>query len=300
MSHIVTDQELIEELKLRFERSRKAFADLTTVNLRLREMNRRLEQSERLKSNFLSNIRNEINNPLNAIMGTASQLIPLTRATAGAEELVTTLHDEAFNLDFQLRNIFMAAELEAGDAQPAPVLLNLELLLQELIDGFRTRAAVKRITLAGSVQPVAEATAPIIVTDGEKLALIISNLVANAIEFTDDGGDVTVNLAVLEDGLQLQVTDTGIGILAEDIPTIFDRFRQLDTGATRRHHGHGLGLSIVKALVELLDGRIEVLSQPQAGSSFTVWLPNLQMEPEATAFGVGGNLFLFEPEPDKP
>lgn len=299
MSHIITDQELMEELKLRFERSRKAFADLTTVNLRLRDMNRKLEQSERLKSNFLSNIRNEINNPLNAIMGLAEEVCTLAADRPEAARLVRMIHEEAFDLDFQLRNIFMAAELEAGEAQPAPALLELEPLLSDILSSFKQRADAKQVRLNKALYGSSSAEQPDAVCDGSKLSLIISNLVANAVEFNHQGGAVSVTLFALDDGLQLKVEDTGTGILEEDIPRIFDRFSQLDSGSTRAHHGHGLGLSVVKALVELFEGRIEVVSTPGHGSCFTVWLPWLQLDGEGETLGMGGNLFLFDQAPDE-
>ncbi|MGE3550752.1 MAG: sensor histidine kinase [Geobacter sp.] len=299
MSHIITDQELMEELKLRFERSRKAFADLTTVNLRLRDMNRKLELSERLKSNFLSNIRNEINNPLNAIMGLADEVCALTADRPEAARLVSMIHEEAFDLDFQLRNIFMAAELEAGEAQPAPALLELEPLLADIVNSFKHRADAKQVRLSTTILGSPAPDQPGVVCDGTKLTLIISNLVANAIEFSNPGGLVGITLLTQEDGLQLKVEDNGIGILEEDVPRIFDRFSQLDSGSTRAHHGHGLGLSVVKALVELFEGRIEVVSNPGHGSCFTVWLPWLQPDSEGETLGMGGNLFLFDQEPDE-
>jgi len=300
MSHTMTDRELLEELQLRFERSRKGFSDLTMVNLKLREMNRKLEQSERLKSNFLSNIYNEINNPLSAIIGLSSQVVTLTAALPEAAQLAALIHAEAFDLDFQLRNIFMAAELEAGAAQPAPSLLNLDELLQDILDNFVTKAGEKQVRLTGSAQVVSEAAQPRISCDSAKLSLIISNLVANAVEFNREGGSATVNLTALKDGLQLRVEDTGIGILEEDIPKIFDRFSQLDSGTTRMHQGQGLGLSVVKALVELLEGRIEISSRPLEGTTVTVWLPMMYAEPGEETFGMGSNLFLFEAEQDEP
>jgi len=299
MSHIITDQELMEELKLRFERSRKAFADLTTVNLRLRDMNRKLEQSERLKSNFLSNIRNEINNPLNAIMGLAEEVCALATDRPEAARLVRMIHEEAFDLDFQLRNIFMAAELEAGEAQPAPALLELEPLLSDILSSFKQRADAKQVRMSTTILGSPATDQPAAVCDGSKLSLIISNLVANAVEFNHPGGTVSVSLLALDDGLQLKVEDTGTGILEEDVPRIFDRFSQLDSGPTRAHQGHGLGLSVVKALVELLEGRIEVVSTTGKGSCFTVWLPWLQLDGEGETLGMGGNLFLFDQTPDE-
>lgn len=299
MSHTMTDRELIEELQLRFERSRKAFSDLTVVNLKLREMNQKLEQSERLKSNFLSNIRNEINDPLNALVVLSDQISAQSSRNPELSRLAPLIQAEAFNLVFQLRNIFMAAELEAGTNQPSPTLVVLDSLLAEVLENFQPLANSHQIDLTGNLQALSEEPANQFACDTEKLALIMANLVSNAIKFNQPGGQVTVTLAPLEDGLRLQVIDTGNGILEEDIPKIFDRFSQLESGSTRTHHGHGLGLCVVKSLVELLGGRIEVISQPLAGSSFTVWLPKMQTEPGQETFGVGSNLFLFEAEQDK-
>jgi signal transduction histidine kinase len=114
----LADDELIQELSNRFAQSRKAFSDLSVVNHKLVEMNQRLEQSESLKSNFLSNIRNEINNPLNAIVGLAGQLASLKNGDGDAPTLASAICSEATDLGFQLHNIFMAAELEAGDIYP--------------------------------------------------------------------------------------------------------------------------------------------------------------------------------------
>ncbi len=300
MSHSMTDRELIEELQLRFERSRKAFSDLTVVNLKLREMNQKLEQSERLKSNFLSNIRNEINDPLNALVILSDQISVLSRQTPELSQMATLLHAEAFSLGFQLRNIFMAAELEAGTNQPSPTLVAIDSLLSETLESFQPLANSQQITLSGNIQTSPEQPASQIACDTEKLALIMANLVSNAIKFNQPGGQVTITLTPQNDGLHLQVIDTGIGILEEDIPRIFNRFSQLDSGSARSHHGHGLGLCVVKSLVELMGGQIEVSSQPQTGSSFSVWLPEMHAEPGEETFGVGSNLFLFEVEQDEP
>jgi len=295
----MTDQELMEELQLRFERSRKAFADLTTVSLRLREMNQRLEQSERLKSNFLSNIRNEICDPMGGLLVLSTQIMTQAAQSPEISRLATLIHHEALNLVFQLRNIFMAAELEAGTSHPCPTKILLESLLKDTLEDFQPVANHANVSLNGSVLSQDGGLAPLVVCDTEKLALLMANLVSNAIKFNKPGGAVTVTLACQNNGLQLQVVDTGIGILEEDLPKIFDRFSQLDTGSTRTHHGHGLGLCVVRSLVDLLGGRIEISSQPQTGSSFTVWLPALQTEAGTETYGVGSNLFLFDHEPDQ-
>lgn len=298
MSHMMTDQELMDELILRFARSRKAFHDLTIVNLRLREVNQKLEQSERLKSSFLSNIRNEINNPLTTLMGMSSQIMALAGQSEELSQLAAMIHWEAFNLNFQLHNIFMAAELEAGAAMPSPTLIALDCLLAEALKDFQHLAKQREISVGGGVQTSPDEPAPQITCPTEMVALIMANLLSNAIKFSHQGGHVNVTLAIQNNGLQLQVTDTGIGILEEDIPRIFDRFVQLDSGTTRAHLGQGLGLSVVKSLIDLLEGRIDVSSVPHQGTTVTVWIPDMQAQPGEASFGVGGNLFLFETEPN--
>lgn len=289
MTKTISDEELLAELKLRFEQNNKALSDLTVVNRKLLDLNHRLQDSETLKSNFLSNIRNEINNPLNAIMGMADQI---TQATAddAIRQFADTIAFEAQCLDFQLKNIFMAAELEAGDLIPEPARVDVCNLLASVVESHTQAATSKNIRI---IHTCAVTELKTFCTDAAKLHLIISNLLANAIEFSHNGDTVTFNTAMQDDCLQLQVIDTGIGIAAQDFQRIFDRLVQLDTGTQRQHHGHGLGLSVVKSLLDLLGGSINVQSRPESGTIFTVMLPELQQD-EEMMFADGGNLFLFE------
>jgi len=289
----LTDEELIQELTTRFAQSRKAFSDLNVVNLKLIEMNRRLEQSESLKSNFLSNIRNEINNPLNAIIGLAGLLATPDQGDVDVAGLASLVCSEAINLDFQLRNIFMAAELEAGEVDPHFALTDVAAVVNDAVDSFRYAAARKSVTFKLELP---ETDAPLLfVTDAKKLQIIMSNLLANAVEFSCEGGGVTVFLAIDTGGqLVCAVCDSGIGIAEEDKRRIFDRFFQLESGATRTHPGHGLGLSITRALLDLLQGTIAVDSMPGQGALFTVTLPPGSVADDENTFAEGGNLFLFD------
>lgn len=289
----VTDEELIEELSNRFAQSRKAFSDLSVVNRKLLEMNERLERSESLKSNFLSNIRNEINNPLNAIMGLAGQLAIIGAGNKDISSLSSLIGAEANHLDFQLRNIFMAAELEAGEVNPRCVKVHIASALRELVDSFLHTAAKKNVSL-DLLMPTLE-DAHIVVLDFEKFQIIVSNLLSNAIEYSLDGGDVETSYSVDGEGrLQISVQDHGVGIAPEDQQRIFDRFVQLETGTTRSHLGHGLGLSITKALVDLLQGDITLNSSPGVGTLFTVTIPPCSILDDKDSFSEAGNLFLFD------
>jgi len=112
----MNDAELLAELAKRFRDTSKALHDMRVMNEKIEKLNIKLAESEKLKSNFLSNIRNEINNPLTAILNMAGQLALPQKDEQSRQLMARMIHDEAFDLDFQLRNIFMAAEIEAGEA----------------------------------------------------------------------------------------------------------------------------------------------------------------------------------------
>lgn len=292
MNH--SDEELIQELSNRFAQSRKAFSDLSVVNRKLLEMNERLERSESLKSNFLSNIRNEINNPLNAILGLAGQLAVIASANEDVIALSSLIGAEAAQLDFQLRNIFMAAELEAGELNPHCVKVHIASALRDQVDNFLHAATKKNVTLE-LLLPENNDENAVVVVDLEKFNIIISNLLSNAIEYSFDGGTVEIIPLVAGDGsLQISVRDHGLGIAADDQQRIFDRFVQLDSGTTRSHLGHGLGLSITKALVDLLQGSIRLTSTSGEGSLFTVNIPPCSVSGDEDSFSEAGNLFIFD------
>ena len=289
----LTDDELIQELSNRFARSRKTFSDLSVVNLKLVEMNRRLEQSEALKSNFLSNIRNEINNPLNAIIGLAAQIASLGPEGSEGAALASMICSEAGNLDFQLRNIFMAAELEAGEIYPHLSRVNVTTVVRDVAESFRHNAARKSVEI--HLEQHNEDAPLLFDTDAEKLQIILSNLVANAVEYSHEGGCIRIFIGISPDGsLIVEVQDHGVGIAEEDHKLIFDRFTQQETGTTRPHLGHGLGLCITKALAELLQGTIDLESAYGQGALFRITLPPHTGEDELTTFAEGGNLFLFD------
>jgi signal transduction histidine kinase len=290
---ILTDDELIDELVTRFSQSRKAFSDLRVVNRKLLEMNNRLEQSEALRSNFLSNIRNEINNPLNAIIGLGGQMVLLAESSQDVSALASMICSEAANLDFQLRNIFIAADLEAGEVDPHIARFDAIAVVSDVVESFCHSAAKKSVSIKLE-QP--KSMAPLLfVSDAEKLQTIVSNFIANAMEFSHAGGDVDVSLSIDGKGwLLVAVRDYGMGIAEEDHKRIFDRFIQVEMGTTRSHPGHGLGLSIARALADLLLGTITVQSAPGEGALFTVALPPAEITEDEILFVDGCDLFVFD------
>lgn len=283
----LTDDELIEEIRQRFEFNRNALIDLRAVTRKLEELNDKLQESERVKSHFLSNIRNEINNPLSAIMGLAGQLGACRQDPERCARTAGMIYAEAFSLDFQLQNIFMAAELEAGEAVPDYAMVDVAAVIAGCFDKLAPRITEKHIEVRSDLP--ADLAFP---TDAQKLESVVINLLANAVEFNPDGGRITVSVTEREDELEVAVADTGPGIPAAKREAIFDRFRQLDAGSTKSHRGHGLGLSICWALAELLGGTLDVDSQPGAGSRFVLILPRPAVDVRVQARDA--NLFLFD------
>jgi signal transduction histidine kinase len=118
---------------------------------------------------------------------------------------------------------------------------------------------------------------------------------SNAIEFSQNDSKVTIIIGIQDEQLKISIQDTGVGIEDEKLPHIFDRFRQLDTGTTKHHGGHGLGLSIVKALADILEATIDVQSEAGKGSCFTIYVPQTNAENFISDdFSSDGNEFFFD------
>ncbi|MBF0538897.1 MAG: HAMP domain-containing histidine kinase [Nitrospirae bacterium] len=298
---LLTDAELIEELKKRFQEQEKALHDMRIMTRKLESLNRKLQESEASKSSFLSNIKNEINNPLTSILGLSEQLMKSTAKTKLDPDDISTMarliHEEAFGLDFQLKNIFIAAELEAGEAHIGISLVDCASIINATIDLFRHTAEGKGVTIKLVHDCVEEEEAePFFKTDPEKLQIVLANLVSNAIEFSPDGSEVDIKVWRESSELRMTVKDHGVGITEEEKPLIFDRFRQIETGSTKTHKGQGLGLSITKAIVEMLNGEIIVSSAKGKGSIFSVSIPESDVTVDSDVFSTDGNDFLFDEE----
>jgi signal transduction histidine kinase len=288
-----TDNEIRHALKHSGRNDKET--ELRTLIKTLESMNDKLRESESIKTHFLSNIRNEINNPLSSIMGLSQLIIEGSHLTFDViQQAATTIYSESFDLDFQLRNIFVAAELEAGDYIPSISYMDAQSLILSIVSSWKHKAERKNITIAHSYQSIYETEKErYFKSDPEKLKLILSNLLSNAIEFSLNGG--RVELAAKRDvlNLVLSLRDYGIGFDKEDQKKIFERFRQLDSGLTRKHGGQGLGLSITKDLVELFGGTISVTSYKGQGSIFTVSIPESQTSETIDTFSDDGNVFVF-------
>ena len=291
----LTDQELIDELLYRFADKHKILEEQKRLMTQLTEVNNKLETSESLKSHFLSNIKNEINNPLSSILGLSRNMSTLKnldmRKIKSTSELIYT---EAFNLNFQLKNIFTAADIEGGESHPIYNKTDVHQVIESVLASYDHRAR-KRFINIEFTSITHDPTLPLFFyTDSEKIHMIISNLISNGLEYNHSNSELKIitNLTT-ENTLLIEVIDYGIGIQKEDQTKIFDRFFQLESGTTKTHSGQGLGLSITKALVDLLGASISIESELQEGSKFCLSLKKPDETEIAGDFSTDGNELLF-------
>jgi len=227
------------------------------------------EEAVRARDEFLTTLSHEIRTPLNAVLGWTRILI---ERPAGPEMLARALEVIDRNAMAQVRlidDLLDTARIMSGklrlDAQP----VDLARAVLAAIDVVEPTAAAKNVTIQSEI-----GTEPRMMRgDPDRLQQIAWNLLANAVKFTPSGGVVTVTVSQSSGTLTLTVADNGEGIAPEFLPLVFERFRQADPSATRRHGGLGIGLSLVRQLVELHGGRIVVTSEVGTGSVFRVTLP---------------------------
>ncbi|MCB2195221.1 MAG: HAMP domain-containing histidine kinase [Bacteroidetes bacterium] len=290
----LSDKELIDELKKRFETNKSALAEVQKLNKELQKVNKKLEDSESLKSHFISNITNEIINPFASILALSKNILSVEKENwKKVFSMVSLIYSEAFNLDFQLRNIFVAAKLEAGEIFPEIVNVDIKHLIENVIESFKYETKKKKLNVKLKFDIKTEGNKPFFFkTDSEKFRLIISNLLSNAVKYSYEGNDVIITVNQENKDLTLSIKDFGTGISEENQKIIFDRFKRIDSGINSVHRGHGLGLSINKALLDLLSGSIKIESEVEKGACFTINLP--ENVSQASGFAFDGNDMFFD------
>jgi PAS domain S-box-containing protein len=231
----------------------------------------RLREHDRLKSAFVSNITHELRTPLNVIIGLC-QLLARDRQLPLAplqDEAVMRMERNARSLLELVNDLLDYSRLEAGRAALHLENINVAEVIGSIIEDYATETTDKRVALSVEVAP----DLGTVMTDKYKLEQVLSNLIGNAVKFTSVGA-IRINAGPLgEERWFLEVSDTGIGISSDALGYIFDEFRQVDDRLARSYGGTGLGLAITRKIVELLEGEISVMSEPEAGSRFRIVWP---------------------------
>ncbi|MFO7756696.1 MAG: ATP-binding protein [Bacteroidales bacterium] len=238
------------------------------------------EESDRLKSNFLQNMSHEIRTPLNAIVG-FSQLMTEPQLTEEEYKIYAEqIQSGSDRLTGVIKDIIEISQLHSGQAEITDTEFDLIGLISEMNESMSEKAKNKNLELK-VVQKI-EKKKYYIETDREKLRAILVHLTDNAVKFTPEGS-VKIITAIRDDRLHFSVSDTGIGISPETQKIIFEPFRQSETDTRRKFGGNGLGLSLVRAYVDLLGGKINLESQISKGTTVTVALPFRAKAAEETA-----------------
>jgi len=243
-----------------------------------------LQELDRMKSRFFANISHEFRTPMTLILGPLEKW--LSRVTD--EEIrhdISMMQRNVHRLQRLINQLLDLSRLEAGKMELHPTTLDVQRLVERCFQSFESQAKIK------SIQLILESSVSTLLAriDPDKLEIIIYNLLSNALKFTPIGGKVSVQLTAIQEPrmVEIQVRDDGVGIAADKIAFIFNRFYQVDDSSMRTQEGSGIGLSLTRELVELHGGSISVQSEPGAGTTFTVRLPV-------------GNIDLGELKPDTP
>ncbi|WP_017298379.1 hybrid sensor histidine kinase/response regulator [Nodosilinea nodulosa] len=229
------------------------------------------EQANRLKDQFLAVLSHELRSPLNPILGWSKLLQTRSFDPDKTAQALATIERNA-QLQAQLvDDLLDLAKILRGKLHLTPVSIAMAGVVESALETVKTAAAKKSIALALDLDRTVR-----VAGDAARLQQIVGNLLSNAVKFTPQGGQITVTLRAATDQAEVVVNDTGIGISPDFLPYLFESFRQEDISITRRHGGLGLGLAIVRQLVEIHGGSITACSPGEnLGATFTVRLPRL-------------------------
>jgi PAS domain S-box-containing protein len=247
------------------------FRDITDEQL----ARKALEDANRRKDQFLATLSHELRTPMTAVLGWA-RLLKLGLPEHEARDAINAIEKSAQIQAQLIDDVLDVSRITAGKMTFQPVPVDIVPVLHAAMTTVHPAAAAKGIEILASVPP----QLPRILGDEGRLQQVIWNLLSNAVKFTPRGGTITVRLAHLGSVLRVTVQDTGKGIEADYLPHVFEPFSQEDGTMTRSHEGIGIGLSIVRSLVESHGGRIRVASDgPGRGSTFTFEVPIIESEP---------------------
>ena len=251
------------EFVLRFE--------LSQNRRTLEEANQKLIELDRVKSQFFANVSHELRTPLTLLLTPLQSLIQEYKSELGAptRDLLLIMESNGMRLLKLINDLLDLVRLEFGKMEVNSEPVDIDRLVYGVANAVKNTAQDREI----EIRVMTDHTVGTMVGDSDKLERILLNLLFNAIKFTPAGGRVEITVTRAECELLLVISDTGTGISQEQLPFIFDRFWQADTSAQRKNQGLGIGLALVRELVEIQGGQVSVSSELGKGTRFTIRLP---------------------------
>lgn len=263
-------EQTAQEQRAEMERRQRAEAELEALLAREKAARQEAEEANRLKDEFVTTVSHELRTPLHAILGWARMLRAGGLDQTTTEKALETIERSAENQAHLIEDLLDMSRLVAGKLRLDIHTLDPAIIINTAIETVRPAATARSIAVHVQLDPAVSQ----ISGDPNRLQQIIWNLLSNAVRFTPVGGTVNLKLAQDETHIIISVSDTGQGISPEFLPHVFERFRQADSSIIRRHGGLGLGLAIVRHLVELHGGSVTADSAGAGtGATFTVRLP---------------------------
>lgn len=245
-------------------------AEAQMVARAFNNMTAQVKNTRQSQSDFLANIAHDLRTPLTSIQGFSQSIIDeINKEPEDVKRAAHIIYDEANRMGRLVTDLMDIAKIQAGRMHMMSQAVELDRVLEQVGSSFMLRAQEKDITLHVDIPSLFR-----IAGDGDRLVQAFTNLVDNAIKHTNEGGQVWLRAQPQQNGVQVQVQDTGEGIPHADLPHIFERFYQVDKSRNRaKQGGFGLGLPITYEIITAHNGHIHVDSQVDVGTTFAVWLP---------------------------
>ena len=246
--------------------------EVADTNKQLEATNEKLRTIDETKSRFFANLSHELRTPLTLILGPAESIRSSDKLRGDTQlmESLDTIEENGYRLLRLINDILDLVKLDSGESPPRPEVVHVEDFITGLTSNLKAVAELKGIKISSDCHADAR---PEVWLDRGHMEKIVLNLCVNALKFTNAGGSVSLSANMVGDDLQLEVMDTGQGMSEEDAANVFVRFWQADMSAKRKHRGAGIGMSLVKSLVESMDGDVEVDSKLGEGTTFRVTIP---------------------------
>jgi hypothetical protein len=259
-----------EEYQATNEELSESLERIQEMNVKLEESKIKAEESDRLKSAFLANMSHEIRTPMNGILGFAELLKAQNLKSSKKKEYLNIIQESGKRMLNLINDLIDISKIEAGQMKLSFAKTNLNEVIDYQQTFFKPEASSKNIELTTSkTLPSVQAS---IETDREKLMAVLTNLIKNAIKFTNEG-NITFGYNLKGNMVEFYVQDTGVGIPKEQQKAVFERFVHADLSLSKPYQGAGLGLSITKAYVHMMGGKIWVRSKEEEGSVFYFTIP---------------------------